>query len=259
MRQDLKKGNIEPIDGLSRQKPLSFFDETIIFFISLLAFIQHAMKHELKTTDPRRQFLTLLLCYFAIPVVKNIFAILQSGTHHLSYNWQRFFIENANIIDTLFGICTLFVLISLLKIKDYNIDKTYRAGLLLMMAPIIASTLMNLAKIISPETLSSVTLQHHSIYSNFILILHIIAIVGIFLFIDASPVDRKINVFIKCSPFIPSVLGTLLGFALFFESIESLLNIGSTLYLCTLYYTGLFIVNLAVLGTLVVLLRKRSS
>lgn len=77
------------------------------------------MKHELKTTDPRRQFLTFLLCYFAIPVVKNIFAILQSGTHHLSYNWQRFFIENANIIDMLFGICTLFVLISLLKIKDY--------------------------------------------------------------------------------------------------------------------------------------------
>ena len=96
------------------------------------------MKHELTTTDPRRQFLTFLLCYFAIPVVKNIFAILQSGTHHLSYNWQRFFIENANIIDMLFGICTLFVLISLLKIKDYNIDKRYRAGLLMMMAPIIA-------------------------------------------------------------------------------------------------------------------------
>ena len=70
---------------------------------------------------------------------------------------------------------------------------------------------------------------------------NIVAIVGIFLFINASPVDRKVNIFVKCTPFIPSVIISLLGFVLIKAPMQ--------------YY--ILAVNLALFVTLLLLLRKK--
>ena len=69
----------------------------------------------------------------------------------VSYHWQRLLNANADVIKVVFCLCTVLVLIMLIMIKEYNIDKRYKSGLLLMMANPIWATL----KAFSPDTLST--------------------------------------------------------------------------------------------------------
>jgi hypothetical protein len=85
-----------------------------------------------------------------------------------------------------------------------------------------------------------------------VLLINIIAIVGLFLFINASPVDRKVNVFVKCTPFIPSVLLSLWGVILVIVPTQQYYP-----YYNSLSSIGSLAVDLALLITLVLLLRKK--
>ena len=201
------------------------------------------MTQETKTIEPKRQFTVLLLCYYSLPVLQDAWNIANS-VNNPSYYWERFLFRNGDIIEAMFWVLFLFVPIMFFRIKEYNTDKRYKVGLLLMMLKPISSALIHILKRASPEILSG-RLEYG------VLLINIIAIVGLFLFINASPVDRKVNVFVKCTPFIPSVLLSLWGVILvkvptqYYPYYNILSSIGS------------LAVYLALLITLVLLLRKK--
>jgi hypothetical protein len=145
----------------------------------------------------------------------------------------------------MFWVLFLFVPIMFFRIKEYNTDKRYKVGLLLMMLKPISSALIHILKRILPEILSG-GLEYG------LLLINIIAIVGLFLFINASPVDRKVNVFVKCTPFIPSVLLSLWGVILVIVPTQQYYP-----YYNSLSSIGSLAVDLALLITLVLLLRKK--
>ena len=190
------------------------------------------MVQERKNIEPRRQFLVLLLCYYALPVLESVWKCVNL-IDNPSYYWERFLFRNGDVITAMFTIFAFAVLITLLRIKEYNTDKRYKIGLLLMLANPICSVVTDLLQATSPESLSG--------FYYVALLGNIVAIVGIFLFINASPVDRKVNIFVKCTPFIPSVIISLLGFVLIIAPMQ--------------YY--ILADNLALFVTLLLLLRKK--
>lgn len=194
-----------------------------------------------KTIEPRRQFIVLLVCYYAIPVIQIVWDIANS-INNPSYYWERFLFRNGDIIKAMIWVWQLFVPIMLFRIKEYNTDKRYRVGLLLMMLKPISSALIHLLKITSPEILSGG-------FEYVVLSVNVVAIVGLFLFINASPVSRKVNVFVKCTPFIPSVIPfSLWGVVLIKAPMQ---------YYTLLSSIGALTVYLAILVTIVLLLRKK--
>ena len=72
----------------------------------------------------KKQFLLLLLSYFAIPTAQSALTFVRAS--------NLAFIKASNWDHWLFFICTLLVLIMLYKIKENSIDKRYRTGLLLI-------------------------------------------------------------------------------------------------------------------------------
>jgi hypothetical protein len=202
------------------------------------------MTQETKTIEPKRQFTVLLLCYYSLPVLQDAWNIANSINYPSNY-WERFLFRNGDIIEAMFWVLFLFVPIMFFRIKEYNTDKRYKVGLLLMMLKPISSALIHILKRISPEILSG-GLEYG------VLLINIIAIVGLFLFINASPVDRKVNVFVKCTPFIPSVLLSLWGVILVIVPTQQYYP-----YYNSLSSIGSLAVDLALLITLVLLLRKK--
>jgi hypothetical protein len=202
------------------------------------------MTQETKTIEPKRQFTVLLLCYYSLPVLQDAWNIANS-VNNPSYYWERFLFRNGDIIEAMFWVLFLFVPIMFFRIKEYNTDKRYKVGLLLMMLKPISSALIHILKRTSPEILSG-GLEYG------VLLINIIAIVGLFLFINASPVDRKVNVFVKCTPFIPSVLLSLWGVILVIVPTQQYYP-----YYNSLSSIGSLAVDLALLITLVLLLRKK--
>jgi hypothetical protein len=202
------------------------------------------MTQETKTIEPKRQFTVLLLCYYSLPVLQDAWNIANS-VNNPSYYWERFLFRNGDIIEAMFWVLFLFVPIMFFRIKEYNTDKRYKIGLLLMMLKPISSALIHILKRILPEILSG-GLEYG------LLLINIIAIVGLFLFINASPVDRKVNVFVKCTPFIPSVLLSLWGVILVIVPTQQYYP-----YYNSLSSIGSLAVDLALLITLVLLLRKK--
>jgi hypothetical protein len=202
------------------------------------------MTQETKTIEPKRQFTVLLLCYYSLPVLQDAWNIANSINYPSNY-WERFLFRNGDIIEAMFWVLFLFVPIMFFGIKEYNTDKRYKIGLLLMMLKPISSALIHILKRILPEILSG-GLEYG------LLLINIIAIVGLFLFINASPVDRKVNVFVKCTPFIPSVLLSLWGVILVIVPTQQYYP-----YYNSLSSIGSLAVDLALLITLVLLLRKK--
>jgi hypothetical protein len=202
------------------------------------------MTQETKTIEPKRQFTVLLLCYYSLPVLQDAWNIANSINYPSNY-WERFLFRNGDIIEAMFWVLFLFVPIMFFRIKEYNTDKRYKVGLLLMMLNPISSALIHILKRTSPEILSG-GLEYG------VLLINIIAIVGLFLFINASPVDRKVNVFVKCTPFIPSVLLSLWGVILVIVPTQQYYP-----YYNSLSSIGSLAVDLALLITLVLLLRKK--
>ena len=111
------------------------------------------MTQETKTIEPKRQFTVLLLCYYSLPVLQDAWNIANS-VNNPSYYWERFLLRNGDIIEAMFWVLFLFVPIMFFRIKEYNTDKRYKVGLLLMMLKPISSALIHILKKTSPEILS---------------------------------------------------------------------------------------------------------
>ena len=64
------------------------------------------MANTFKTWEPRKQFMALLLCYFAIPVLQGALTTLGGLSYYLPYAWQEFLATMAVWIYSLFRVCT---------------------------------------------------------------------------------------------------------------------------------------------------------
>ena len=176
----------------------------------------------------KKQFLLLLLSYFAIPTAQSALTFVRAS--------NLAFIKASNWEHWLFFICTLLVLIMLYKIKENSIDKRYRTGLLLIIVGLIAPKIIAIG-------------LHVQLNQILRILLMIVPIVGIFLFINASPVNKTVNIIVKCASFIPSVLYPLWGIVV----VKTQMNFA------IMYPFGLFAMEFAILISLVLLLRKELS
>ena len=159
------------------------------------------MTPDFKDLSPRKQFLTLLLAYFGIMLIQSILAVL-GGLYWFPY-FQNFLNSNAGIISIALSLLSLGILIKLYMEKEYGNGKNYRIGLAMMIAGGPgASIIKDIIKTVS-ENGHLVNESYRVITFGSILsiVLTIAFIVGVFMFINASPADRHLKVFVKCAPF----------------------------------------------------------
>ena len=76
--------------------------------------------------------LLLLLCHYAVPVLQSAWGVVNS-MNDPSYYRERFLFRNGDIIKAILFVCHFLVPVMLFRIKEYNTDKRYKVGLLLMM------------------------------------------------------------------------------------------------------------------------------
>lgn len=195
------------------------------------------MERSFKTLEPRKQFMVLLLCYFAIPVLQGALAIVGSLSHHFPYSWQEFLNTKAEWIGAPLKICSLLVIIRLFMIKEYSVNKKYKIGLILLIAGMAISLLTNIVEI--PSGMSF----------PFTLLEVLTPLVGLILFISASPVDRKTRIFVICTPFITTILAGIM--------MTSLLSV-STEHYNFAFPAGMFLVEAVIFAVLFILSRKQS-
>ena len=194
------------------------------------------MANTFKDWEPRKQFMTLLLCYFAIPVLQGAMALLGGFIHYLPYAWQEFLTTNAVWIGALFKACTLLVLVALFCIKVCGTNRKYKIGLVLLIADVIISLVTDA---VGGASIPRFPLSIFKIA---------LSLAGLILFISGSPVDRKVKIFVICTPF----LVTLVYGIVLLQSIQSQhFNLATA--------GALFLLQSVVFVTLLFLLRKQTS
>ena len=194
------------------------------------------MANTFKTLEPRKQFMVLLLCYFAIPVLQGALTTLGGLHYYLPYAWQEFLATMAVWISSLFKVCTLLVLIAMFRIKEYSVNRRYQIGLVMLMVYVVITAI---TKVMSVRSGLNLPISIMEI---------VLSLTGLILFISASPLNRKVKVFVICTPFIISVLCSIV--------------ITSFMFVQPQYYgvatgAGIFLVQAAIFATLLILLRKR--
>lgn len=199
------------------------------------------MIRKFKTLEPNKQFNVLLLSYFAIPVLQSIVAIVGSFTDSLPYELQKFLNTKADWIAYGFMLCTLLVIIALLRIKEYSSNKKYMIGLTLL----IVSSAISL--------IDDVVAIPYAIKLPLNILKVIIPFVGLILFMIGSPANRQVKLMAICSPIIKSIAASPLMFLLMSADIEDyqIYNIAFT--------GGIFAIQLAIFVIMLILISKQSS
>lgn len=191
------------------------------------------MANTFKTWEPRKQFMALLLCYFAIPVLQGALTTLGGLSYYLPYAWQEFLATMAVWISSLFKVCTLLVLIAMFRIKEYSVNRRYQIGLILLMVYVVITAITSVRSGVNlPISIMEIVLS----------------LIGLILFISASPLNRKVKVFVICTPFIISVLCSIV--------LTSFMSVQPQYYGVAIG-AGIFLVQAAIFATLFILLRKR--
>ena len=194
------------------------------------------MANTFKTWEPRKQFMALLLCYFAIPVLQGALTILGGLHYYLPYAWQEFLATMAVWISSLFKVCTLLVLIAMFRIKEYSVNRRYQIGLVMLMVYVVITAI---TKVMSVRSGLNLPISIMEI---------VLSLTGLILFISASPLNRKVKVFVICTPLIISVLCSIVMTS--FMSVQPQ-------YYGVATGAGIFLVQAAIFATLFILLRKR--
>ena len=150
----------------------------------------------------KRSFLTLLTAYFASNALLSVLDLL------LVLEWLPAFdisiadgVERSltSYVFSVLGITlALLILIPLFRRKEYSLSVTSKVGLLLMIlhsfSPILLEVLYHIFNI------STIAFSLTS--SGF----YVMNIVGLFMFINGSPVEKKLRRFVKWTPFIPVII-----------------------------------------------------
>lgn len=197
------------------------------------------MLQRFQTMTPKKQFMALLLCYFGLDVLWGLISVLSvSGI-----------IPLCNVIvlgrDLSVTSCVLNILEMILKLmvllKMYKtVPRKARTGLGLLMAgtfsPVVSTVTFFLLR---PEVP-----QHSMILSLISASFFVLNVVGLFMFIGGSPVEKKVKVFLMCTPFITLIFSTAISF--FISQIPDLWSIPFTwqliyMVLFTIYFVVLYL------------------
>ena len=179
---------------------------------------------------PKKQFMALLLCYFGLDVLWGLISMLSvSGVIPLCnvIVLGRDLSVTSCVLNILEMILKLMVLLKMYKI----VQRKARTGLGLLMAVTFF--------LLRPEVP-----QHSMILSLISASFFVLNVVGLFMFIGGSPVEKKVKVFLMCTPFITLIFSTAISF--FISQIPDLWSIPFTwqliyMVLFTIYFVVLYL------------------
>ena len=199
-----------------------------LLFILILAIagtVLYSRKDKFKAMSARNQFLTLLLCYYAIPVISDIFPILRSTWN--TFEFQNFINSDSIFIILLFRILSILTLLLMLIGKGYGTGRQYRIGLSVMLTGEIMAIILKIIENIS----DSLVIQMYKLGSLIYTANSLMTIVGTILFILSSIVDRRMKIFVISEIFLPSILISALMVALQNKSVNFsiMLSVGALL------------------------------
>lgn len=159
----------------------------------------------------KKQFLILLTCNFGLDVVWALISILTSTNivPMCEFTVQgKTFYATSLVLNLIELILRLIILIKIYKGVDYDLTKRSKVGLLILMVcsfSFIVSIVNNLC--VGADNAQSAIIMT-SIHASF----YILGIIGLFMFINGSPVEKSLKTFVKCTPFISITLSTTLAF-----------------------------------------------
>ncbi len=197
----------------------------------------YSRKDWFKSLSARNQFLILVLCYFAVPVLSSIVYIFSTVNHFPGF--EEFLKSNSLSVNVFFRLLNILILVFLLVGKGYITDRKSRIGLLLI---IIGQTLPLILMIIENTAETFFYTGRSLLYTS----AGVMRIAGVVLFIFASTADRYLKVLLIAGMCVPGLLYTL------FQVV--VLRIPGNLALWNSIST--FIINLGVFITACVLGRK---
>ena len=152
---------------------------------------------------PKRNFLTLLVAYFAVQALFSVLGLL------VNCNWLPSFDITINgyersltiyVLTALSTILYIAIFVRMISQKSYGLTSRSKVGLVFMSIQLFGSgipdiLLLNLSS--DASSASSFTMVVAAISGG----LYILYIIGIFMFIGGSPASRKLKIFVKCIPF----------------------------------------------------------
>lgn len=136
----------------------------------------------------KRNFLTLLVAYFAIGTVFHVIFLLEKCAWIPKTTLSDFLVSISSII------LYIIVLLRLLVRKEYGLTKGSRFGIILLMIQQCQGFTAGAIFEHYPEAYLQLSLLHAAFT--------VIYIVGIIMFIHGSPADRNLKKFVKWTPFI---------------------------------------------------------
>ena len=208
-----------------------------ILILGIAGAFLYSRKDWFKSLPARNQFLILVLCYFAVPVLSSNVYIFSTVNHFPGF--QEFLKSNSLSVNVFFRLLNILILVFLLVGKGYITDRKSRIGLLLI---IIGQALPLILMIIENTTGSYFNTGSSLLYTS----ATIMRVAGVLLFIFSSASDRDLKILLISAMVVPGLLYTLLQVAV--------LRIPGDFALWN--SIGNFIINLGLLITACILGRK---
>lgn len=150
----------------------------------------------------KRSFLTLLTAFFAASALFSVLDLL------LALGWLPAFDINVSgdiersVTSYVFVVARIVlafvILIPMMTRKEYGLGVKPKVGLALMILRLFSTPLLSVLYIAADIK----TVIYSLISSGFF----VIYVVGLFMFINGSPVEKKLRRFVKWTPFIPVII-----------------------------------------------------
>lgn len=164
------------------------------------------MMQRFKKLQPKEQFLTLIVSYFALNVIFGFLFLLKKKNYlpSLDVNYNG---TEVSVITYLLHVINLLLALSILirLYKGYGLKGKSIAGLILLMIgefSFVANAVIIFCESSSPA---------FSLLLSFVMAaFFVIKAVGIIMFISGSPVDARLKTFVKWTPFIPLIVSVII-------------------------------------------------
>lgn len=150
----------------------------------------------------KRSFLTLLTAFFAASALFTVLDLL------LALEWLPAFDINVSgdiersvtsyVFEVARIVLSFVILIPMMTRKEYGLGVKSKVGLALMILRSFSTPLLDVLYL----TLDIKTVIYSLVSTGFF----VIYVVGLFMFINGSPVEKKLRRFVKWTPFIPVII-----------------------------------------------------
>jgi hypothetical protein len=150
----------------------------------------------------KRSFLTLLTAFFAAGALFTVLDLL------LALGWLPAFDVNVSgdiersvtsyVFEVARIVLAFVILIPMMTRKEYGLGVKSKVGLALMILRSFSTPLLDVLYL----TLDIKTVIYSLVSTGFF----VIYVVGLFMFINGSPVEKKLRRFVKWTPFIPVII-----------------------------------------------------